>query len=82
MSVLFEQAGEATAEDGYADGIIGKTEPLKLWHYGDFHITVTRYSSTNLRCSIIRCETMALTIGTQLGSHEITGLLGKGGMDI
>jgi serine/threonine protein kinase len=23
---------------------------------------------------------MALTIGTQLGSHEITGLLGKGGM--
>jgi len=25
---------------------------------------------------------MALTIGTQLGSHEITGLLGKGGMDI
>jgi serine/threonine-protein kinase len=25
-------------------------------------------------------EIMALTIGTQLGSHEITGLLGKGGM--
>jgi len=25
---------------------------------------------------------MALTIGTQLGSHEITALLGKGGMDI
>jgi len=25
---------------------------------------------------------MALSIGTQLGSHEITGLLGKGGMDI
>jgi serine/threonine protein kinase len=23
---------------------------------------------------------MALTIGTQLGSHEITGLIGKGGM--
>jgi len=23
---------------------------------------------------------MALTIGTQLGSHEITALLGKGGM--
>jgi serine/threonine protein kinase len=23
---------------------------------------------------------MALTIGTQIGSHEITGLLGKGGM--
>ena len=23
---------------------------------------------------------MALSIGTQLGSHEITGLLGKGGM--
>src|SRR5499426_3243299 len=25
-------------------------------------------------------EVMALTIGTQLGSHEITALLGKGGM--
>jgi hypothetical protein len=23
---------------------------------------------------------MALTVGTQLGSHEITALLGKGGM--
>jgi hypothetical protein len=31
-------------------------------------------------CSIIPCEIMALTIGTQLGSHEITALLGKGGM--
>jgi len=28
------------------------------------------------------CEIMALTIGAQLGSHEITALLGKGGMDI
>src|SRR5215470_11965868 len=27
-----------------------------------------------------RLRIMALTIGTQLGSHEITGLLGKGGM--
>src|SRR5579863_5902563 len=26
------------------------------------------------------CEIMALTIGTQLGFHEITALLGKGGM--
>jgi serine/threonine protein kinase len=26
------------------------------------------------------CEIMALTVGTQLGSHEITALLGKGGM--
>src|SRR5262250_1428262 len=26
------------------------------------------------------CEIMALTIGTQLGSHEITALIGKGGM--
>jgi hypothetical protein len=25
-------------------------------------------------------EIMALTIGTHLGSHEITALLGKGGM--
>ena len=31
-------------------------------------------------CSIIPCEIMPLTIGTQLGSHEITDLLGKGGM--
>ena len=38
------------------------------------------YTSTDTRCSIIRNEIMALTIGTQLGSHEITGLLGKGGM--
>src|SRR6516225_1326611 len=38
------------------------------------------FSSADLRCSIIRCEIMALTIGTQLGSHEITALLGKGGM--
>jgi Tol biopolymer transport system component len=34
----------------------------------------------NLRCSIISGEIMALTIGSQLGSHEITALLGKGGM--
>jgi serine/threonine protein kinase len=26
------------------------------------------------------CEIMALIVGTKLGSHEITGLLGKGGM--
>src|SRR6516162_5903411 len=26
------------------------------------------------------CETMAITIGTQLGSHVITALIGKGGM--
>jgi serine/threonine protein kinase len=26
------------------------------------------------------CEIMPLTIGSQLGSHEITALLGKGGM--
>src|SRR5262249_41260427 len=31
-------------------------------------------------CSIISREIMALTIGTQLGSHEIIALLGKGGM--
>src|SRR6516162_3252658 len=28
----------------------------------------------------MRCKIMALTVGTQLGSHEITALLGKGGM--
>jgi hypothetical protein len=31
-------------------------------------------------CSIIPGEIMALTIGTQLGSHEITAFLGKGGI--
>src|SRR5262249_38116442 len=41
---------------------------------------VLDYSSTQLRCSIMRCETMPLTIGSQLGTHEITALLGKGGM--
>ena len=29
---------------------------------------------------LIHCEIMTLTIGTQLGSHEITALIGKGGM--
>src|SRR6516225_1986954 len=38
------------------------------------------YTSSNLRCSIMPCEIMALTIGSHLGSHEITALLGKGGM--
>lgn len=33
-----------------------------------------------MRLSIITVEIMALTIGTQLGCHEITALLGKGGM--
>jgi hypothetical protein len=37
-------------------------------------------SLLDLRCSIIPCETMALGVGTQLGSHEITALLGKGRM--
>jgi hypothetical protein len=35
------------------------------------------HSSTNLGCSIMSREIMALTIGTQLGSHQITALLGK-----
>src|SRR5215831_1740843 len=39
-----------------------------------------RFTSTDLRCSIIPSEIMALTIGTKLGSLEITALLGKGGM--
>jgi Tol biopolymer transport system component len=37
-------------------------------------------TAADLNCSIIRCEIMALAVGTQLGSHEITALLGKGGM--
>ena len=44
--------------------------------------TRTRLYVHGLLCSIIPGEIMALTIGTQLGSHEITALLGKGGMDI
>jgi hypothetical protein len=43
-----------------------------------YGIAVLRPSDPH--CSIIPCEIMALTIGTQLGSHEITALLGKGGM--
>src|SRR5262249_23058801 len=38
------------------------------------------YAATDPLCSIIPCEIVALTIGSQLGSHEITALLGKGGM--
>src|SRR5262245_53749345 len=38
------------------------------------------FTSTDLRCSIIHYEIMPLTIGSRLGSHEITALLGKGGM--
>src|SRR5262249_23179806 len=45
-----------------------------------FPMNASGYTSTDVHCSIIPCEIMALTIGTQLGSHEITGLLGKGGM--
>jgi Tol biopolymer transport system component len=41
---------------------------------------IERFSSTDVRCSIMPCEIMPLTIGSQLGSHEITALLGKGGM--
>src|SRR5262245_15304270 len=39
-----------------------------------------RFTSTDLRWSIIPSEIMALTIGTKLGSHENIALLGKGGM--
>src|SRR5216117_2968310 len=45
-----------------------------------FNLRQRGNSSTDLRCSIIHCEIMPLTIGTQLGSHEIVALLGKGGM--
>ena len=37
-------------------------------------------TSTDLLLFYNPCEIMALSIGTQLGSHEITALLGKGGM--
>src|SRR5262249_31527487 len=46
----------------------------------DPQIRLSGFSSTDLRCSIIPFEIMTLTIGTQLGSHQITALLGKGGM--
>jgi hypothetical protein len=35
-------------------------------------------SSTDLRCSIVALRNHALTVGTQLGSHEIGALLGSG----
>ena len=44
------------------------------------HAQADQAPLTALRRSMIRSEIMALTIGTQLGSHEITALLGKGGM--
>ena len=37
-------------------------------------------TATDLLWFIIRCKIMPLTVGTQLGSLEITALLGKGGM--
>ncbi len=43
---------------------------------------VRGFTSTNLPCSIIPYEIVALSISTQLGSDEITGLLGKGGMGV
>src|SRR6516164_2494943 len=46
----------------------------------DLPFRLLGYTSIDLLCSIIHCEIMPLTIGTQLGSHEITALLGKGGM--
>src|SRR5262249_44021321 len=46
----------------------------------EFNFRLRGFSSTNVRCSIMPCEIMPLTIGSQLGSHEITALLGKGGM--
>src|SRR5262249_29080859 len=43
--------------------------------------TTTRlYGHRPSLCSILPCEIMALSIGTALGSYEITALLGKGGM--
>lgn len=49
---------------------------LRTWLNG----RVRGFTSTDPHCFIIHTEIMALTIGTQLGSHEITALLGKGGM--
>ena len=41
---------------------------------------ITRYTSTDLLCSIMPGEIMALTIGTKLGRYEIRSRLGAGGM--
>src|SRR5262249_45009025 len=46
------------------------------------HLPGATRPATDLHCSIILCENMALTIGTQLGSHEIIALLGEGGMGV
>src|SRR5215510_10253586 len=46
----------------------------------DANLRFSGFTSTDLRCSMIPCTIMALTIGSQLGSHKITALLGRGGM--
>src|SRR5262245_36516983 len=46
----------------------------------DANLRFSGFTSTDLRCSMMPCEIMPLTIGSQLGFHEITALLGKGGM--
>src|SRR5215470_8716705 len=51
------------------------TSTSRRWHFDDKPVRPLTFV-----CSIIPCEIMALTIGTQLGSYEITALLGKGGM--
>src|SRR6516162_3900180 len=60
--------------------VFGKTANGHLIPCAVSVLRIRGYSSTDLVCSIIPCEIMPLTIGSQLGSHEITALLGKGGM--
>jgi len=63
--------------------VLRTNRTLRLNRFPPEHFTIgiSRYTATNLAVFYNpSCEIMALTIGTQVGSHEITALLGKGGM--
>src|SRR5262245_31796361 len=82
------QAKRLTVQsDGTAIALLDQSEELtisqlegreELFERNSTHVSA--YASTDLLCSIMPCEIMSLTVGTKLGSLEITALLGKGGM--
>src|SRR5262249_15844692 len=64
-----------------AENVKDKSRLVRIfWAQYDSTFREHGFTSTEPSCSIIPCEIMSLTIGTQLGSHEITALLGKGAM--
>jgi len=76
-----------TVSDAYRRVISGIRQPqdkpnslTEQFSAGALPIGTSRFTSTDVLLFYNPPETMALTIGTQLGSHEITGLLGNGGM--